>query len=638
MWSLTSLSRRTRTVLLLTIIVSAGAALRLHDLGASVLWVDEAESAINALTIVADGLPGDRFLGQPIYENTLVRTWPDHPEYEFRDLSYSDRGLAVYHSWIPLYAIAAAFRLAGVTPEDARRGPPVRNASQAEVEHWTFVPRAPSVVFAVLLILAAYRLGRVTHSPAVGLSLALMTACSTFFVDAGRQARYYSAALAFTALAGAAVWVAWRRGRWIDHALAGLTIGLLFHVHSVSAVAMTGLYILSVPLGLNQPKLFARMVVAGTTAALLIVPWALWTGMFTQAELQPPARTLLDAQMVIQSLPRNPVLVAALVLGLCWFAAAVRPATRMSEKWRRPVLDAAPVVLFALAWLTASYLVYFLAMPAASFFQYRLRLTLAVPGALLLTVFVVEAARLVRPSGWAPLAAMALLLMLAQQFSVGLYRSTDPPFFDFIAEMRQWRLAPGSRIYASPNEHLVLTYYTGRLVQSIAPIRREWLNRFDGDLVIIEARTYLRPPLDRVLDVAMANGVRLTPEQGVARAREAVQLAKAQDLVAGGAHVESPATTSRDALDPPLVTLVRDWTAESVAGGVAGTPLASNPRLANWDEFRESFFYWFAGGGPRWGERLNYATCRATARVDVHPSGFAVLDCRHPDAPPLRPM
>jgi hypothetical protein len=49
------------------------------------LWADEAESALNALTIVADGVPGDRHMGLPLYENTLVRPWPESVEYEFRD-------------------------------------------------------------------------------------------------------------------------------------------------------------------------------------------------------------------------------------------------------------------------------------------------------------------------------------------------------------------------------------------------------------------------------------------------------------------------------------------------------------------------------------------------------------------------
>jgi hypothetical protein len=221
--------------------------LRGYRLGSPALWVDEVESTLNALTIVADGLPGDTYLGQPLYENTLMRPWPGHAEYEFRDLSYSDRGLAVYHAWLPLYAIAAAFRVAGVSSAEARLGPPLQNASLADLEYWTAVPRAPALLFSPVLVVAACALGRAVHGPAVAAGLALAVATANFFVWAGRQARYYSAALALDALCGLAIWHAWRRGRLRDHALAGLSIGALFHAHSVSAVAMTAVYIACVP-------------------------------------------------------------------------------------------------------------------------------------------------------------------------------------------------------------------------------------------------------------------------------------------------------------------------------------------------------------------------------------------------------
>jgi hypothetical protein len=142
--------------------------LRAHNLGAPTLWTDEAESAINGLTVLAEGVPADHYLGQPLYENTLVRPWPESPEYEFRDISYSDRGLAVYHGWLPLYAIAVAFRLAGVTPDEARQGAPLRDVTAAEIRRWTAVPRWPALAFNAVFVLAAYGLGRATHGPSLG--------------------------------------------------------------------------------------------------------------------------------------------------------------------------------------------------------------------------------------------------------------------------------------------------------------------------------------------------------------------------------------------------------------------------------------------------------------------------------------
>jgi len=244
--------------------------------------------------------------------------------------------VAFYHAWLPLYAIATAFRVAGVSNAEARLGPPAHHASLADLAYRTAVPRVPSLLFSAVLVVAAWALGRAVHGPAVAAGLALAAATSNFFVYAGRQARCYSAALAFDAVCGLAIWHAWRRGRLRDHALAGLSIGVLFHAHSVSAVAMTAVYVACVPLGFRQPRLWLRMTTACVTAAALIVPWAIWSGLLTQAVRQPPARDYLDAAMVLWSLPTtDPVAIATFLAGMAWFTAAYA-GLGVPESWRRP--------------------------------------------------------------------------------------------------------------------------------------------------------------------------------------------------------------------------------------------------------------------------------------------------------------
>src|SRR5260370_37239274 len=88
---------------LVGVVLVYGLLLRSWDLGSRPYWVDEAETGINALTILKHGLPVDHYLGLPIYENTLSRTWPESREYAFKDSSYSDRRLAIFHGWLPLY-------------------------------------------------------------------------------------------------------------------------------------------------------------------------------------------------------------------------------------------------------------------------------------------------------------------------------------------------------------------------------------------------------------------------------------------------------------------------------------------------------------------------------------------------------
>jgi hypothetical protein len=52
--------------------------------------------------------------------------------------------------------------------------------------------------------------------------------------------------------------------------------------------------------------------------------------------------------------------------------------------------------------------------------------------------------------------------------------------------LREREVEPGTRFYASPNHHLIWTYYTGIPVQSVAPVRREFFESFPHPIVFLE--------------------------------------------------------------------------------------------------------------------------------------------------------
>lgn len=627
--------RRHLSPTIVTLLAVLAIALRGYGLGAPLLWVDEAESALNALTIVADGVPSDTYLGQPLFENTLVRPWPAHPEFEFRDVSYSDRGLAVYHSWIPLYAIAATFRLAGVTPAEARRGPPLRDrlASAEEMALWTAIPRLPSLLFSALLVVVLWRLGREIHSDGVGFALALAGATSSFLVFAGRQARYYSAALAAETASGLAIWIAWRRGRVRDHAVAGALIGVLFHTHSVSAMAMTAVYLACLPIGRHQPQIVRRLMAAGVTAAVLILPWVVWSGLFHHAGYLPPARQYMDLAKVFRSvLTTDPSILATTVIGILWFAVA--RFTRMGPRWRQPILDLQAGLYFTSVWLLLTYALFIALIPAASFAMFRLRLVVAIPGLVMMALVVAAACRAINlRATWAPVLGLSALLLASRQLPPRLAGGEDPAFVDLIRDVKAWPLEDDGRIYTSPNDHLILTYYSGRHVQSFAPVRRDWFERADN-VVVIAGRRYDAPPIAAMQAMALEHGVTLDRVNAHALAQAGVQVATAEDFVAAGITPEDLPPLQPRSLAPAVVRLVRDRTRLNVDETMAGTPLDGEP-FATWEDFRHAFFYWFVDPPRRAGEGLNYRSCLARARPIVHPSGYTLFDCRRRTHPPL---
>ena len=86
-------------VLLLACLVLA-TALRLSFAVGEPFWEGEADSNINALSILERGYPADHYLGIPIYENVLLTTSPGSNEYEFGSASHSARGMVIDHGWI----------------------------------------------------------------------------------------------------------------------------------------------------------------------------------------------------------------------------------------------------------------------------------------------------------------------------------------------------------------------------------------------------------------------------------------------------------------------------------------------------------------------------------------------------------
>jgi len=627
----TSTTRSSATLLCALVLVAI--ALRGYRLGSSPMWVDEAESSLNALTIVADGVPGDRFLELPLFENVMVRPWPDSAEYEFRDVSYSDRGLAVYHSWLPLYSIAAAFRLAGVTPDAARRGTPVRDASVAELQYWSAVPRLPAVVFGALSVVAAWALGRRVAGEPAAIAMGLAFSISAFLVDAGRQARYYSALVAGSTLCGLAIWNAWRRGRAGDHALVGLAVGVLFHIHSVSAVAMSLVYVATWPLARARPRAWLRMPIAGGVAAVLILPWAAWSGLLGHTNWTPAARDHLSARMLFATLP-GPAVWLTLAAGLIWLGLAWWPGSRIPERWRLAIRESTSGLYFGVVWTTLAFASFFGLMPVASVFQDRLSLMVVVPLLLIFSVLARALGRVLWPaSRFAPAAAVGAILVAWSDVPLRLPLTTDAEATDYLGLVRSWELEPGGRIYATPNDHLVLTYYTGRPVQSIAPVRRTWLDRFPDDLVILEGPRYSRRLTSRqVEDAATRLGLALSPADTERRLREAVVLATHFDVQASGVAVTALARQP-DALDHALVDVVRQSTRIAVQASL----LDPEPTLSTWQDFRDQFFYRFSDPAARIGDGRNYRACRSRALATVLPNGVTVLDCRRVRDSPLVP-
>lgn len=485
----------------LAVIIGIGVIIRVFTVGLAPFWVDEAESSINALTILRDGAPHDHYLGIPIYENTLIQQWHENTEYEFRDISYSDRGLAVYHGWLPLYSIAASFWTFGIEPDIERRPLVPRYDSPARWKR-TVAARVPSLLFGCVTLLVLFFAGREMFDWRTGLCATSLMSLWSKHIDISQQARYYSLTVLLTLLC---CWLVWRMVKYPEtknFLLGGIAFACLFHTHLLSFLVAVLVLVCCVPFLLRCRCAFRNLCVFGSIVGSLCIPWLLATGFLAHSSRIPKAWTVFSWRYDLVPPSRAFYLYGVLfAFGAAAFLSGLVRSTRGAvANDRYSLIVRAPAVILLYLWLLIGYCAFILLMPVVSVAMQRLTMMLLAPTVLLaaaILMSVINSAWHVRATA-APLAAgvmCAALSMLLQ--SRTLYSETSRAVtsidraMDFIAAQR---LADDAKIYATPNDHLTLMFYSGLPVQSIAPVRERFLNSYRGDILLFEKADVLTEP------------------------------------------------------------------------------------------------------------------------------------------------
>lgn len=621
-----------RTAALAGALIFAGLWLRVDWMDRTALWCDEAESSINALTVLDRGFPFSDYLGIPIYENTLTERWVGHPEYEFRDSSYSPQGLAVYHAWLPIYAIAASQALFGLRPDQPVDPPAIRHGP-GEIALRTVAPRAPAVVFSALCMLAVFCLARDLGGPAAGFAALTLMAFNAKTVDFGYQARYYSMTLLMTAAAALCLLRVVRRGGWRDFLLLGLAEALLFHTHQLSSVIFAGAALATFPAVVRHPRWFPKSVAAGALCAGLVLPWVWFSGFLFTASGVPKANRLFDSLAdwfaYLLERPNEIALLAALALVLA--LAKLRPAwfpSRFHDAFR----EHGKIYLALFAWLAVGYAAFHLIVPAASFFYERLSLVLWIPYVLVLAMLASDLLRGADPRRAALYAVAGAAAFLGVRGRLAFIEGPSvvesrAGLASVIGALENIRFLPGARLYASPNNHLTYTYYTGLPVQSIAPVRKPFLDSYRGQMVFIESQMELMSPDDRdVLLAAQARGIALTPQQANDLGALVWKEIAAGELAEQG--IPSPPLTPLPEFLAPVAEKTRAHMREmreEYKTVIRASPFFRHVSAERIKDFWMVFFYRFADPDGRTGKNLNILPRLRDARAEFLPSANVVI-------------
>jgi len=227
--------------LFLALITILGAIFLFMDLSDSMLWQDEAQTALISQTILHDGTPkgydGINFLSQE------------------SGAEYGDNYTYKWHTWLPFYVVAAFFKLFGAS---------------------TFTARLPFALFGLGCIPLLYILCRkIFLDRKIAILAALLLLYSVPFLILSRQCRYYSMTAFFSLLTvlGYHLLLAdnsKKRGPLL------YVLGALGLFQSLYLYFATLLGAIACHAILTQRQQWRRIALWTTIAVVINVPWIIW--------------------------------------------------------------------------------------------------------------------------------------------------------------------------------------------------------------------------------------------------------------------------------------------------------------------------------------------------------------------------
>jgi hypothetical protein len=171
------------------------------------------------------------------------------------------------------------------------------------------------------------------------------------------------------------------------------------------------------------------------------------------------------------------------------------------------------------------------------------------------------------------------------------------------------RLQEDTKIYAAPNSHLIWTVYTGLPVQSIAPLRRQFLNNYRGEIVYIDSpvssdMNILR--LKAIEETGLREGYRMAPEVAeqwlwLLRTRQYRETMSKNVGSEGTVRLESLPRFGEALLNSSLERAQVEFTRSSLK------LLTRGFAVSNWLDWRAVIEYRFVSPELRRGARSNYS-------------------------------
>jgi hypothetical protein len=479
--------------------------------------------------------------------------------------------------------------------------------------------------------------GRELFGNDAGWAALASAAVSTSAITLARQARYYSLTVALTALCCLFVCRVVKRGRWRDVWLAAALFVLLFHTNLLAFATVCAVSALAVPFLTRHERIGPKVAAFAATIAVGTIPWMLFTGFFAEATERPPAHSLLAFHEFLRyPLERWPYVLLATAT-TAFILAAPRLRGKVPERIREPFIAHRLPFFVTLLWAMLGFLIFVILVPAASYFFMRLTLVIFVPSLLFGAMLFASVGRAIVRRDSSVLGAVCFVLILTAAGKSTLWppplRDGNREFFALIDYLRELQLRPGTRLYTQASENLALRFSTGMPFQNVMPVRKAFLDSYEGELFIVESMwfdTVQKPDVETFL---ASRGQSATADQIRKLQDDAFRYQQREDLRSRVAGIFPPADPLPDAIRP-LLAYQLDETAETSRRNASqsGNPMFKGYDIQNNRRLWEVFFFRFVDVEAHTGRHLNYADRIQTAKAVMLPTGWVLIHCQGPPA------
>ncbi|MBU0666017.1 MAG: glycosyltransferase family 39 protein [Nanoarchaeota archaeon] len=458
------------------ILIFIGLFLRLYNLGTSALYTDEAEVFLAATNIKDFGIPKGFFRVQ-FYENSYIEK-SNNSMYEFKPTNYLNTNTVIMKGWFPYYItfIASIF-------------------GRSE-----FILRFPFALIGVLSLLMIYLLTKLLFNEKTALIALFLQATSPSMLFYDRMIRYYSPMILLI-LATAYFFIkAFKDDKNKDYVLGTIVMILLFYTHIIACFSI-GVILLIFRL-LTKKDINKKSIVSVVILIIIVIPWIFGVGFFQNMANQPRLMNVWNNtsknflfQSVIAGIANQGMLNIFLYLALLVLVINLFVHVKNSKN---PFVWNKDSVKFLFLYLIVFLIIPSILVPFSSF-EEKLFLPL-IPISLVLIATLFESIICLCKNRTGKVAIIIILFVLSFVHVDSVFGRTGHNNLTISKIMKKSSDTFITSIdfflknYDISNETLILTtgnqfpmmYYIENPVQIVWPVRKDFINNYRGELIIVE--------------------------------------------------------------------------------------------------------------------------------------------------------